>query len=215
MVIFASCDTEYYKKFGNSFINSAIQFEYSVHIHLINPTTDIVKFDNPLVTYTLEENSPTTREYYACNRFLIAPQLILNLEEGDKLVILDIDCLIRKPLTLPDAAVGLWLRESFGANEWEKEGTHVLASIVMYDWTSHIFAQKVAENIKLSQKRWFVDQKALWETYKTFKYMNIVDLSLIKPSLSDWEFKEDSAIWNAKGCRKENIKFLEEKRKYE
>lgn len=214
-ILLASADTGYYKRFGLQFINSAIAHGNRVHIHIINPELGLKYIYSELVTYSFESKAPDTREYYAANRFMIAPNILLDYDQTT-LLILDIDCIIRKKIELPAAAVGLWFRESIGVNEWEWAGTRVAAGAVMYDETAWLFAKRVAERIEELPKIWFADQRALADTFDEFRFsMNFHDFSKDEPLLLDWTFQEDSAIWTAKGKLKDDPRFLEEKSKYD
>ncbi len=206
-LIFASCDVMYYKKYAKAFVKSAIAHGNFVHIHIINPDIGLERENHPLVSYSFEEGTPKTREYYAANRFFVAPEILMANQSDDlKLLVLDIDCIIRKKIVLPDAAVGLWMREPFGANEWERRGTRVAAGAVMYDSTAWLFAKTVADKIKALPEYWFADQVALAETMDEFALaIKVHDLSL-DPYFMNWDFTKEqfdhATILTAKGDRK-------------
>ena len=51
-VLFAACDSIYFERFGFAFIESANLFNHHVHIHIVNPTKEILSsccFINSLV----------------------------------------------------------------------------------------------------------------------------------------------------------------------
>lgn len=211
-IIMAAADAAYYKKFGRAFVRSAVEHGHRVHCHIINPTPDIVREHHPAVTYSSESGAMESREYYAVNRFLLAPDMLKNID-GLRLLILDIDSVICGNIAFPDAAVGLYFRQPFGANEWEMRGTRVAAGIVYYDDTAWIFAKRVAEKIRENPLQWFVDQVALAETYDEFKYLNYHDFAA--DNSVSWEFDgPTSTIMTAKGARKDHKKFLELQEKY-
>lgn len=212
-IIFASADCNYFDRFGRQFVNSAIAHGNKVHVHIINPSSNIKKVDSDAATYSYE-TGPETREYYAANRFLIAPSFLSLLKTN--LLILDIDCIIRKKIQLPESDVGMWFRESIGVNEWEWAGTRVAAGSVFYKKTSLSFANRVAQRIEELPKIWFADQRALADTFDEFKdSMTFHDFSQDNPLLLDWTFQENSAIWTAKGKLKDDTRFLQEKAKYD
>lgn len=215
-LLFASCDVIYFKRFGKSFVKSAIAHNNHVHVHIINPEIGLERIDHPLVTYSFEEGGPDSREYYASNRFFIAPEILLSNQQHDmKLLILDIDCVIREKIQLPDSAVALYFRKPFGSNDWERRGTRVAAGAVMYDNTAWLFAQRVADRIRELPHYWFVDQVALAETFDEFSMsINVHDFATDTIPVMDWEFSEESPIWTAKGDRKNNEIFLREQAKY-
>jgi hypothetical protein len=206
-VLFASCDVQYFNKYAKAFVKSAIHHGNFVHVHIINPELGLQRIEHPMVTYSFEENAPTTREYYAINRFLVAPEILLNSQGEDfKMLILDIDCVIMGKVKLPDAAVGLFIREPFGGNEWELRGTRVAAGAVMYDSTAWLFAKRVENKIRTLPQYWFVDQVALAETMDEFELAINVHNFADDEHFMNWDFSEDnlkhSLILTAKGERK-------------
>ncbi len=114
-VIFASCDSVYFNNFGIPLLYSANEHGNDLHIHIMNPTyEDIVLAQNLKnemkvnFTYSYEQTPANVREYYSCNRFMVAPYF---LETADRILIIDTDCLIMQKLEFPDAELGLFLRD--------------------------------------------------------------------------------------------------------
>ena len=61
-VLFASCDSKYFNNFGIPLLYSANDHEHTLHLHVINPTSDdIVTLKDLQVkkdfTYTIEQNN--------------------------------------------------------------------------------------------------------------------------------------------------------------
>lgn len=215
-LLFASCDVEYYKKYAKSFVKSAAYNNHYVHVHIINPYVGMERIDHPLISYSFEENSPNTREYYASNRFFLAPEILMSNNDELKLLLLDIDTIIQKPIVLPDASVGFYLREPFQTNDWERRGTRLLAGVVMYDDTAWLFAKSVADKIKELPQYWFVDQVALAETMDDFSMaIKVHDFSKDENFMS-WDLNnKEAAILTAKGSRKDTDQFKELIKYYE
>ena len=71
------------------------------------------------------------RTFYACNRFLKAPEI---LQAADEVLLTDIDCFLRKPIEweyFKDCDYSLYLRDPLpGTVGWEKEGSRVGAGAV-------------------------------------------------------------------------------------
>ena len=222
--IFACCDGIYFEKFGSAFINSACLNKNITQVHVINPTKSFDDISKKLISYhggsfltiTQEtKNMPIdkeiTRTLYACERF---HKIIDIVDDHTSVLVLDIDCVIRKKLPPLECAVGLYFRDTSG-NDWESRGMKIAAGAVYYGAGSQYFAQRVSKKIEGYPPQWFVDQVALNEVAEEFKYgLKIQDLSKI-PGYLDWDFKEDGIIWTGKGPRKYESKiYLDEVEKY-
>lgn len=217
-VIFASCDSKYFQDFAIPLLYSAKEHGNNLHIHIMNPVYDDIytaqslkskfRFD---FTYSYEERNINMREYYSCNRFMVAPYF---LETADRMLIIDADCLIMEKLEFPDADLGLYLRDPLpGTVGWENEGTHVAAGTVLYTKNSIDFAKDVAISIYNHELRWFLDQVMLWRSYNKFKdqykFYQFTEKDM------DWQFVEGTKIWTGKGSRKyDNPIYCAEQQKY-
>jgi hypothetical protein len=220
--ILAAADHEYFKAYGYAFVKSSCYNGNKTHIHLLTKPKSHAeekelfgnlrslkeRFKN-LFTFTLDMYGYKGREEFASARFHVAPifmDMASRFEQPLNLMILDIDSVVRRYIQFPKAAVGLFFREPFGANEWERRGTRVAAGAVFYDHTSTLFAKKVSDRIYDIDKKWFADQVALAETADEFKLASaIYDFSKDNHFL-DWEFHDDGIIWTGKGDRKFNNK---------
>ena len=212
-ILFASCDSKYFNEFGIPLVYSCNIAGNDLHIHVMHPTVDdystaaVLKNDVDInLTISHETGGPKTREYYSCNRFIIAPHLISN--GADKILIIDTDCLVMNEFEWPDAELGLFLRDPLpGTVGWEKEGTHVAAGMVLYTKKSLEFAEEVAQALSQNELIWFVDQVALWSCYRKHNKNDYVgptypDFVQFTNEDMDWEFIEGSTIWTGKGPRK-------------
>lgn len=217
-VIMASCDSKYFENFAVPLIYSASEHDNNIHIHIINPTEQNISTAETLIkkvktkfTYTVENSENNSREYYSCNRFLIAPSF---LTTANKLLIIDTDCLLMDKIEFPSADLGLFLRDPLpGTVGWEYEGTHVAAGTVMYTKNSIQFAEEVASFIKANKMIWFLDQVALWKTY--CQYKENYSLYKFTEKEMDWNFKEGTKIWTGKGSRKyDNKVYCDMQQKY-
>ena len=84
-VLFASCDTKYFNDFRIPLAYSCNETNNDLHLHVMHPSEDdygtaaVLKNDLDInFTVSFEEGGPKTREYYSCNRFIIAPHIINN-----------------------------------------------------------------------------------------------------------------------------------------
>ena len=217
-VIMASCDSVYFDNFAVPLIYSANEHGNDIHIHIINPSPSNISTADKLkekldirFTYTTENTENTTREYYSCNRFLVAPHF---LKKAERLFIIDTDCLIMKKLEFPNTDLGLFLRTPLpGTIGWEYEGTHVAAGTVMYTKKAIEFAEEVASIITSNPMIWFLDQVALWRAY--CKHETNYSVTRFTQKDMDWDFKEETSIWTGKGSRKyENQIYCAMQQKY-
>jgi len=218
--LFCACDSTYFQQFAKPLAYSANAHGNDLHIHVIGATNKdradfvLLKEDlNIKLSISEETGGPTTKEYYACNRFLIAPFL---LEHGaDQLIILDADCLVMKHIEFPDADFGLFLRNPYPGKPWVRLGTHVAAGMVFCTKKGLSFAETVSKSIrKMKRLVWFADQVALWKAYKRAAMRGDRFHQFTNKDL-DWEFIEGTSVWTGKGPRKyENPEFLKKQQYY-
>ena len=215
-VIFASCDSIYFNNFGIPLLYSANEHGNNLHLHVINPTKQDIDLLFRLrieknFTFTYEENNINNREYYSCNRFMVAHEF---LSTADKLLIIDTDCLVMDRLEFPDAHLGLFLRDPLpGTIGWENEGTHVAAGMVLLSKEAKHFAKDLSTALYEHELIWFLDQVMLWRLYNEYK--QVLDFHLFTEKDMDWEFLPDTKIWTGKGPRKyDNPKYVAEQQKY-
>jgi hypothetical protein len=142
--------------------------------------------------------------YYACARFVRLAEI---LPLGQRCLALDVDGLVRKPFESNLGDLDLYLYEK------PKDGTH-LAGAMLFTGTgrSNDFLQQYAQQVKNSIEQddlyWFLDQYILDQIVPSYRK------GLLPMSYIDWAMRPDSAIWSAKGKRKELDIFKQEQRKY-
>ena len=209
-VLFCSADSKYFLRFAPALVQSCIDFNQKLHIHIINRNQEAFKLQNmiwdnhnDLITFTSEKVDLTgtdERTYYACNRFIVAGHILKLCEAG---MILDIDNFLMNEVKWHQEDIGLFLRDPLpGTVGWEQESTHVAAGIVSF--TSKLgkdYINMVSDKIKsYDTLRWFTDQNALWKVYQENK--NKLSTFVYDSGIMDWEFKEGSMLWTGKGPRK-------------
>jgi hypothetical protein len=142
--------------------------------------------------------------YYACARFVRLAEL---LRPGQQCLSIDVDGLVRGQFVDQLGSADFYLYEK------PKDGTH-LAGAVLFNGTngSHEFLQEYAGRLRASIGKddlyWFLDQVIL-DQLVTKYHKGLLPMSYI-----DWAMRDDSAIWSAKGKRKELDLFKNEQRKY-
>jgi hypothetical protein len=142
--------------------------------------------------------------YYACTRFVRLAEL---LRPGQRCLSIDVDGLVRGQFTDQLGS------EDFYLYEKPKDGTH-LAGAILFNGTagSHTFLQEYASRLRSSigedDLYWFLDQVVLDQLVPQYRK------GLLPMSYIDWAMRDESAIWSAKGKRKELDIFKQEQGKY-
>ncbi|MBR7653301.1 hypothetical protein HED50_06965 [Ochrobactrum oryzae] len=241
--MFAACDEKYFDTHGRGFIYSAISAGHRVHV-IISPEPGPAlerraaelqsRVDQNFVKalslsqqkhLTLEvvadgrakaAMSPLERKvFYQSLRFYHLPRLLRS--KGSAIAVLDIDSLVRKPIPYNgEADVGLYFRLD-NTNNWSEEahlGTKVLAALIYATPCAADYFDKVAAYLDRNERRYFIDQRALYETYLQEPGERFFDLA--KTGWLDWTFKEESPVWTAKGrLLRRELRYIRERLKYE
>ena len=219
-VVMAACDSAYFIKYAPAFVYSASQHNKDVHIHVINPTDQVLALACAInsvvdtkVTYTFQDEDLTKlsekykqseatnrfelRALYACLRFMVLPFL---LPHAQKILVLDIDCLIMNDFEFPKEPVGYFPREPLpGTVGWENEGSKVAAGAVYFDLQALNIASAIANTLEGLPLQWFNDQIALNHVLKQIPDELKFEFD---SSFMDWHFVEGTTIWTGKGPRK-------------
>jgi len=142
--------------------------------------------------------------YYASMRFTRLAQL---MRPGQRCLELDVDGLVRGPFETDLGNADFYLYEK------PKDGTH-LAGAIMFNGKagSHEFLQAYGQAmrtaIEANDLYWFLDQVILDQLVPQYRK------GLLPMSYIDWAMRADSAIWSAKGPRKELAVFKQEQDRY-
>lgn len=145
------------------------------------------------------------KTYYACMRFVRLAELI---QTPRPFLEIDIDGLVRAPFPI-----------EFGDGKdfylYQKDkGGHLAGSILYTTQAGSLkFIQELAAKIRTEIERdnvyWFLDQHSIDAIIPNY------NRGLLPISYVDWHMKPDSAIWSAKGKRKELEVFKRELKKYQ
>ncbi len=144
------------------------------------------------------------KTYYASVRFIRLNEL---LTTGQRCLALDVDGLVRAPfsMVLPhDTTTNVYLYQ-------KKSGEHLAGAILLNANSKPFlsaFANEITDCINNNDIYWFMDQLVLDHVVVNYT-RQILPVSYI-----DWEMNSQSAIWSAKGKRKEYELFKAEQRKY-
>lgn len=211
--LFASCDPKYLYEHAKAYVTSCAINQNDTHLHIINASEDDwfyaqtlrigyniiypkgkMTISSEILEYKLSPEQ--WRTYYACNRFLIASEIV-----SDNVLITDIDCLIMSHIKPFDTHLGLFLRDPLpGVDDWESQGTKVAAGAVYCSKEALQYLKLVSEVIRNNELKWFLDQAALSVIYEQIK--DQVTLTKIDSNFMDWEFIPGTKIWTGKGPRK-------------
>lgn len=145
------------------------------------------------------------KTYYACMRFVRLAEIVI---EPQRFLEIDIDGLVRSnfPTTFDDDRYDFYLYE-------KSKGGHLAGAILYTEKPQALeFIQELARTIRAEIERdniyWFLDQHSLDAVIPRFRR------GLLPISYIDWHMAPDSAIWSAKGKRKELEVFQKELEKY-
>ena len=230
-VVYAACDSKYFMDHAAPFVYSANDVGKNVHIHVCNPTQEVltkygilnsdtdVKFSisfNDLDLNTAGDHQghvhpEAERTYYACLRFLYLPII---LRTSGQVLTLDIDCLVMKGFDYPKLPVGYFPREPLqNTNEWENKGTRVAAGVFYLNSDAQEVADEISKDIEKGPFAWFLDQKVISETMARIapSFKNVFDNDFM-----DWEFREGTTVWTGKGSRKfDNPTYVNAKKEFD
>jgi len=142
--------------------------------------------------------------YFACMRFVRLAEI---LQPGQRCLEIDVDGLVRATFDIDLGPCDFYLYEK------PKDGTHLAGAILFNGQSgSHDFlqayGQAMRKNIERNDIYWFLDQVVLDQLVPHY------NKGLLPMSYIDWAMREDSAIWSAKGKRKELEIFKKEQAKY-
>lgn len=242
--IYAAADPVYFDSYARPLIKSiqANAPNYGCHIHIYNPRPDQLEFcQRHSVSHTWEQvtgfdqvaqkwltrsvfNNERQRQmyskgqtmgiaqlrqlvantYYACMRFVRLAQI---LPQGQKCLSLDVDGLVRRKFSHELGNCDFYLYEK------PKDHSH-LAGAILFNGTNgstdflNQYATELRNSIDADDLYWFLDQVVLDHIVPQYKK------GLLPMSYIDWSMADSSAIWSAKGKRKDLAVFVNELKKY-
>jgi hypothetical protein len=142
--------------------------------------------------------------YFACMRFARLAEI---LPVAQRCLEIDVDGLVRAPFQTDLGSADFYLYEK------PKDGTHLAGAILFNGQPgTHEFLQAygtaMRENLQRGDIYWFLDQVYLDALVPKY-HKGLLPMSYI-----DWAMRPQSAIWSAKGKRKELAIFRQEQAKY-
>jgi hypothetical protein len=239
--IYAACDSNYFTEFGKEFVNSIQQnTQFGTHIHLFNPTAEQLDFcqrKNVSVTHEsvpfdlftaistdclepkqLERTHTAMKKgndqsvadrlrktYYACVRFIRLQEVFA----GSTIVFAaDIDAIIRNNIPTLSTDRDFYIHNITGAKARFLAGGLWLNPVAGSSNFLQDYARQLRLNIEKDYIYWGLDQDVLDPIMPKYNHGHL-PISYI-----DWNMKQDSYVWTAKGKRKDLEVFKTEKLKY-
>lgn len=145
------------------------------------------------------------KTYYACMRFVRLAELV---KQPQRFLEIDIDGIVRSPfITEFDDCRDFYLYK-------KDKGGHLAGAILYSDQQNSLkFIQElgsvIQSNIEQDNIYWFLDQHSLDQVAVNYQ------TGLLPISYVDWKMNPASAIWSAKGRRKELAVFKQEQQRYQ
>ncbi|MFQ5784512.1 MAG: hypothetical protein ACE5H8_06780 [Alphaproteobacteria bacterium] len=224
LLILVGCDSGYLSEHGLPFACSLDRNSPGthLHIHLINPDAaserTLERLERELTRTTLsrtaerfdftELSQEFARAYCASVRFVRLLQLLRAVGTG--ILLLDVDVLVRGGLEeLRD------IRNSYDCaihtrfhSRREREKVFASAFYAAPTPAALAYLERVATHIATAivqrKAKWYVDQLALYEAYRSCRASGpAVRLRHLSACYADWTFRKNSTIWAGKGRRKE------------
>jgi len=242
--IYGACDEKYFDEFGKSLINSIQRNSNdAIHLHLFNPREDQKKFcESTGVSFSYEnvpldlfqqaannwdrkltsafdidrykrilksmekgnDNSIVERiqkTYFACARFIRLHEL---LHKPTNLISIDVDAIIRAKLPVLPNIPDLYIRKN---KQFLAGGLYLTSNDNSFKFLTE-YANKLKSSIEQDRLYWSLDQDLLDMIVPKYRYKEL------PMKYIDWEMKEDSYVWTAKGLRKNLKIFIDEQVKY-
>jgi len=242
--IYGACDEKYFDEFGRVLIKSIRQnSDNNIHLHLFNPRQDQLDFcqkNKISVSYeSISLDSFQTaadkwqgemsneldilrqkrilnamgkggdksilermqKTYFACARFIRLEEL---LQTSQSVFSMDVDAIVRKKIPLLPAGPDLYIRRN---RQFLAGGIYLTGTADSKKFLNQ-YATILRKNLQEDQIYWSLDQDILDVIVGRFRYAELPFAYI------DWEMKNSSFIWTAKGTRKNLKIFVEEKLKY-
>ena len=241
--IYAAADAEYFRIHGHALINSVLEnTPYAIHVHIVNPTDDQLAWCSSIDRLTISYERLNTKiftqiaelwsrrthfsnhresqmadkgrtfgirmmtdiiekTYYACCRFVRLKDI---KPPGSTCLSIDIDGLVRGEFSYKLGDNDIYLYQ-------KKSGEHLAGAILCNPSAGRFLKEYgaiLSEQIEMDNLYWFLDQIVL------DKIVPAYPTGLLPMSYIDWEMSPSSAIWSAKGKRKDTMLFISEQKKY-
>lgn len=144
------------------------------------------------------------KTYYACSRFI----RLAELAQGRRFVSMDVDAVVRRSLPTLGTEFDFYLHKITGRKaRILAGGMYVHPQGRSQEFLNH-YAQELRTSIEQDYIYWGLDQDILDRIVPGYRCGHL-PITLI-----DWDMRDDSVVWTAKGLRKDSPKFVSEKQRY-
>jgi len=177
----------------------------------VEPTTADEKLKYDRIKTSMAKGSDSNlveriqKTYFACARFIRLETLT---KAGDKFFAMDVDAIVRNNIPELPSDKDCYLFKITGRKARVLAGgMYFSGKAAGYNFIKE-YANVLRKNIELDYIYWSLDQDVLDPIVP--KYVT-GDLPI---SLIDWDMRDNSIVWTAKGARKDMPAFIAEKMKY-
>jgi hypothetical protein len=144
------------------------------------------------------------KTYYACARFIRLAELF----QTTPALCVDVDAVVRKPIPELGPTHDFYIHRITGRKARFLAGGFYLNSTTSTRKFLHEYADRLKSYISQDYIYWGLDQDLLDPIVPKYNHGQLPN------SYIDWDMRDSSYIWTAKGTRKELDAFVNEKRKY-
>ncbi|MFQ5974545.1 MAG: hypothetical protein ACE5Q3_19655, partial [Alphaproteobacteria bacterium] len=223
LLVLIGCDSVYLGEHGLPFACSLDRNSPGahLHVHLINPDAaskrTLERLERELTCTTLSQteerfdfaglSSEFARAYCASIRFVRLLQFLRAVRTG--ILLLDVDVLVRGSLEALrddqngyDCAAHMRLHSPKDREKLFASAFYAAPTPAALAYLESV-ATRIASVIVQRKARWYVDQLALYEAYRSHRASGpAVQLRHLSARYADWAFHKRSTIWVGKGWRK-------------
>lgn len=170
---------------------------------------DSVKYERSLTAMKKGNDTDLAQRvmktYFACARFIRLKEII---HAPQQVFAIDIDALVRKEITVPAGNVDFFIHYIAGRKaRFLAGGMFFLNNDNSLSYLSR-YSDVLTSHIENDQLYWSLDQDVLDSIVPDYRF-GVLPMTYI-----DWNMNIASAVWTAKGTRKDLAIFINEKKKY-
>jgi len=153
--------------------------------------------------HDLQERMQKT--YFACARFVRLAEIF---DARWQMFAMDVDAVVRKPLTDPGQAHDFYIHRIHGRkSRFLAGGIWLNARLANQEFLAE-YANSISAYFQRDYVYWGIDQDVLEGIVPRYSYGELPQTYI------DWNMAQDSMVWTAKGTRKNNANFLEAKARF-
>jgi len=176
------------------------------------PTTDPVQLDQYRRIHTamkkggdISVQQRIQRTYFACARFIRLAQLVRPV---DAVFAMDIDAVVRQPIPELSNVKDFYIHHIDGKKaRYLAGGMYFPRTSSGYEFLQQ-YAAVLKQHIEQDSLYWGIDQDVLDHIVPRYHWSQLPDEYI------DWNMRESSHVWTAKGTRKSLATFINEQKRY-